>query len=295
MPWLTPDEATLPRIKCLSVPVPAGEVGRACFLGALQPLSSAGNWEQYGTATPIQTAAAFLDALWDAGDCARLEYAARVLSTHHSDLIAFWPLSHSPVDLSGKARDGNAFETEWGAPGIGDGLTAAFFDSAPRWVDVSGASLAAAFDGNIGSLIVWFRVANAGVWTDGAWRRLLSLYVDANNVLEVYRRGTDGDVSVSHTGDGTTRTVTHTFADFPTGWQCLAATWDTAATELRLYVNGAASSAWTWTMGTWTGSLNQAFLGAQTNGGFRWFGSLAHVALWQRVLTAGEIEALGVG
>lgn len=59
MPWLTPDLQEW-GFKCHQILLPDDEKLRAAFRGAFYELSHAHNWEQYGTATPIEIAELFL-------------------------------------------------------------------------------------------------------------------------------------------------------------------------------------------------------------------------------------------
>lgn len=57
--WLTPDNVG--GAQCIPVFIPAGEEHRAVLLGLLLDLLREQNWEQYGTATPEDTAAAYFE------------------------------------------------------------------------------------------------------------------------------------------------------------------------------------------------------------------------------------------
>lgn len=223
-------------------------------------------------------------------------YHDRVLSMHAANLFAYWRLNEasgsSAADASGNGHTGTVTGVTWGQAGIGDGLTAGGFDGINDDVDVHSAGLASAFNGAAGTLLLWFRVADAGVWTDGSWRRLLSFRVDANNSLEVYRRSSDNDLSVTLVSGGTTRTLTYHFASAPTGWQCVATTWSEADDKLSLYINGESQTPISY-LGTWAGSLVTAHLGSRWDDAYYWHGDLAHVALWDCALTADEIACLG--
>lgn len=61
MPYLTGDE--IPEDLCtITIPIPNDAVFRRAVWGALLDLTYAHNWEQHGTVTPAEQAAAFLDA-----------------------------------------------------------------------------------------------------------------------------------------------------------------------------------------------------------------------------------------
>lgn len=71
--WLTPDNAdALAELVCKRILVPDSQPFRESVNGALLELTHAWNWEQYGSMTPEETAAAMLD-IYDEymlnGDC----------------------------------------------------------------------------------------------------------------------------------------------------------------------------------------------------------------------------------
>ena len=99
-------------------------------------------------------------------------YADKVLSYGP---IAYWPLwetaGASAACLVNPAQSGTAVGVTWANDATGAfGTAAPFFDGANDDINIYTAALAAAFSGHVGSLMVWCRVANAGVWTDGAAR-----------------------------------------------------------------------------------------------------------------------------
>jgi microcystin-dependent protein len=60
--WLTPDDPPDGE-QCFQLTIPGGEEYAAIFRGALVPLFSPANFEQFGSQTPEETAQAFVDAL----------------------------------------------------------------------------------------------------------------------------------------------------------------------------------------------------------------------------------------
>lgn len=61
--WLTPD--SLGDLESVCVYVPGGQESKSALLGALVLLTKVWNWEEYGSKTPEETAAAWLDALFE--------------------------------------------------------------------------------------------------------------------------------------------------------------------------------------------------------------------------------------
>lgn len=64
MPWLTPD-GPLPGLVAYKVFLPDNDQLRAAFFGAFLDLCIIGNWEQFGTLTPVEVAELFIDAWLD--------------------------------------------------------------------------------------------------------------------------------------------------------------------------------------------------------------------------------------
>jgi microcystin-dependent protein len=60
--WLTPEDEP-GELRCFRIFCPAGDEYEAALRGALIPLCDPENWEQKGSQTPEDTAAAFVDAL----------------------------------------------------------------------------------------------------------------------------------------------------------------------------------------------------------------------------------------
>lgn len=224
-----------------------------------------------------------------------IEQAVNVRQGH---CIGCWAHNDAPGsltvrDYSGRGHHGTPHAVTFGQPGRG-GLTAGAFDGSTSYVDVFSASLAGAFSLAEGSLLVWFRVAEASVWLDSEWRRLLHLKADPDNMLHLYRRGgEDRKLSFSHTGGGYTRTATYEFPGTPVSWQCLVATWKEGASgpedHLYLYVNGNEEAHLTY-LGTSVGALTEALVGS--NGSLYWNGDLGLVSLYDVVLTVGEAARL---
>ena len=210
--------------------------------------------------------------------------------------IAYWPLdegsgtvAHCLVDPAQNgtyARDVSVMGTQ---EGIGDGNTAPTFDGANDRVLLTTAALTAAFNGDTGTLVGWYRVSGAGIWTDGnahvgcyfrdgAYTNLVNWRKDiANNRLFMDYRA--GGVAESATLNGRSFTT----------WVHMAITWDKPADAVSYYENGA------WletdnTLGVWAG-ITVAYLGAD-NLANKWSGSLAQFALFDYAMTVGSVAEL---
>lgn len=243
----------------------------------------------YRSRTSLQDTSAPAAALGD--DPA---YWKAVAATRTAHLIGYWRLAESAGatvhDSSGAGRDGAASGVTWGQPGVGDGSAAAGFDGINDYLTLAGASLAAAFDGDEGTLLIWLRVPEDPVWNDGAYRYLariasatcaIKVFKTPGGVIEVQRSA--GGVLKGHSVSGLSGT----------GWTCLALTWSRSADRQITYRDGAAVGSPHTGLAAWTEVPTLAAFGAySTSGSSPWYGTLAHIALWDAALGSAELAAL---
>lgn len=220
----------------------------------------------------------------------------------YSDLIlslsplAYWPLS----DLSGTA----AVELVAARNGTYAGVdlaqaqapyVAPLFGGSGDSCNIYSAGLAGAFSAAAGSISIWAKVYDAGVWTDGAYRNLITFYVDGSNSISIQRSSTNGRVSWFYIAGGTQEQRNKESLS-TTAWVHLALTWSVADDKVIAYYNGAQEGATMTTLGTWAGALsnNNTAIGCfrVTTALQVWNGWLAHAALWTRALTAAEVANL---
>lgn len=214
--------------------------------------------------------------------------------------IAYWPLAEASGttanDESGNGRNGTYTAVTLGQTGIGDGRTAASFDGSTSFANVFSASLQAAFNNQEGTLAAWARVSGAGVWTDGAQRRIVRLAADANNSVVLFKATTNNQLSWTYQAGGTSSTRSKG-AVSTTDWIHVALTWSKSGDQAIAYFNGVQEGAVLSGLGAWAGNLasSTTLIGAtsQTPGGV-WNGNLAHVAVWATPLSAAQIATLAV-
>ena len=101
------------------------------------------------------------------------QYFNKVLGIQKADLIGHWPLNEGR-------------NTTTPAPA---------FDGTNSYVNIYSASLNTAFSGSAGTFLCWAKVSGAGVWTDAAWRNLITLRVDASNYVEIAKSSTNNRLS----------------------------------------------------------------------------------------------------
>lgn len=215
--------------------------------------------------------------------------------------IAYYPQAEPSgttiVDESGNGRNGTYVGVTLGQPGIGDGRTAAGYGGVMSYGNIYSASLAGAFNGAEGSLVTEARVANAGVWTDGAFRDLVRILVDANNFVALFKTNTNNTLSVGQTAGGVSKTISTNALGGTTIPFSVALTWSKTADQVKIYINGTQIGSTLTGLGTWTGSLSptRTTIGAtSTVPTVVWHGILPHTAIFNRALSAAEIASLAV-
>lgn len=208
--------------------------------------------------------------------------------------IAYWPLwdvagASSAVELMG-VGNGAPVAVTFGVAGIGDGKTAASFNGSTSRVNAYTAAFSSAFSGATGAIALWAKVSGAGVWTDGVLRCFDYISVDANNRVFWRRPATDYQIDAYYVAGGTLKYVNLTGLT-STDWYQFAITWSKPADEFKAFVNGTQIGTTVTGLGTWAGSLSSSLvtIGRDADPANTWSGSIAHVAVWDKVITPTEV------
>lgn len=230
-----------------------------------------------------------------------VEYWQRVKEIRPASLLAYWRLNESSgttaADSSGNSHSAAVSGTTWGASGIGDGDTAASFDGVNDFINLYSTGLRDAFNGPAGTVMIWGRVANVGVWTDGMSHSLVRLVADGNNLVHLFKPSTSNYLEWRYTAGGTIKN--YDLSGVSTlNYFVMAITWNKNAGangEVKCYYNGVQVGSTLTGLGTWAGQLasTTACIGARdTTPTNPWAGILAHAALWNVALSANEIAQL---
>jgi len=221
-------------------------------------------------------------------------YTDTVLTTNP---IRYWPLN----DASGTSAtelvvgdNGTYVGPTLGQPGIGDGGTSAFFDGALDYVDIYSAAFNTAFNGQEGTVMAWAKVANAGVWTDGAFRRIFTLQQDATERISAYKTNTNDNIASIYIANNIFRL--RDYSENSTNWLLYTLTFSKSNDAAIVYLNTLPAVPLT-SLGTSSIVLNPAstIIGsADTTPTQPWYGYLAHVAVWDYALTPAQIAGLYV-
>lgn len=239
-----------------------------------------------GPALPVYVVGGVLDTL---------AYTRQVQTLAGAALIAYWPLAESGgtaiTDASGNGHAGTASNVALGAPGIGDGRTAARFNGTSSVVNVFSAGLAAAFSGVEGTIAAWCRVGASGVWGDSTIRRAVTLSVNAQNRILLQKNSAAGQLIPNYVAANVGKSQTQ--ATTTLAWFHLATTWSAAGDTVAHYFNGALITAALHTLGAWAGALAVAAIGANDlTPTSVWSGDIAHVVLCNAALAPATIAAL---
>ncbi len=226
-----------------------------------------------------------------AGGGVSAQYWQKVVAMSPITYLPLWDAagSSSAIDLMGLGN-GTPSNVTFGLSGAGDGRTAASFNGSNSKVNIFSSALASAFDGARGTLSAWAKVSGSGIWTDGTIRYITFLIADGNNNVYLARTSTNNVVRGEHAGSSAFVGVN--VPTTTTDWFHLAVTWNKTNNAVKVYFNGSQSGATQAGVGTFSGSLTAANIGATAAPANSWSGLIAHVALWASELDSSQISAL---
>lgn len=167
------------------------------------------------------------------------------------------------------------------------------FDGATDYNNVLTAQFAAAFDGQVGSLMIWCRVFNAAVWTDGTLRIGWRVTAPGNNLIRINRAAANNSLEWYYRAAGINEVVT--LGGLNTlDWFQMVMTWDLNAGvngEVLAYYNGVQTGLTQGALGNWGANPpTSLFIGAISAApNSVWNGWLAPGVGWARALTPVEV------
>jgi hypothetical protein len=225
----------------------------------------------------------------------RLSYANKVLAMSP---VAYWPLNETTGltainygSLGGAANgvyDSHVILASVDAPGGG---------KSPRWsstntaeqVNIYSAALNGAFNGQLFSIAVWWKVFDVSVWTNGTNHYVFDVGVDSTQHVWTSKTATNGNVQ-NRSISSEVVTASHS----ETGWVFTVLTMSKAANQFMVYENGVQVGTTQAVPDTWTGALGSGncHIGNSRNLSYPWKGYISQVAIWDRVLTPAEIASL---
>ena len=177
----------------------------------------------------------------------------------------------------------------FGYPGI-HGYHVPYFDGTAGYINIFSTAFANAFNGAEGTILIWPKVYDAGVWTDAVTRWIIHFSVDGNNTIRIYKDASNPLTWLYNAG-GTALSVT--LAVTPTNFMRLGLTWSKSNNKVRAFYNGVQTSVDKTGLGVWAGALDatKTVIGAyNTTPVSVWYGYLADGVLLNREATPEEIK-----
>jgi hypothetical protein len=232
---------------------------------------------------------------------AKKSYAGKILATGP---IAYWPLNETAgavaVNYGSLGTDANGAYTGVDlANALGpDGKNyAPWFDGTNDYCDIYTATFIGGFDKTLGSYSVWIKPTDVGVWSDTTLRGILvNQYITASNLIQITKPSgvaNDDKIIFTYQQGANIKTVL-TPAQNGTDWIHLGLTWTIAGDELKAYLNGVQTGLTQTGLIAPTNPHNIALIGAGTTTPTNvWNGWLAHITIWNRVLSPAEMLKMG--
>jgi hypothetical protein len=161
-------------------------------------------------------------------------------------------------------------------------------------VNVLTAALQGAFNGSTGTLLIFAKVFNVGVWTDATIRTALHLYADGSNYQKIAKSSTNNIVAFNSYMGGSAEF--YSLSNSAIDWQLYAQSWDTPGDAVKYYHNDTLKETDTG-IGTWAGILARAVLGVPNASvpSQAWYGYLSHAVICDYAATQAQISAVYAG
>ena len=210
--------------------------------------------------------------------------------------IAYWPLNESAgaaaaicqIDTDQNGTPSNVtFGDTLGPDGVN---YAPSFNGISSTISIDTAALEAAFDGDEGTISIWIKVSGSGVWTDGIYRTMLSLYGDSANNFRIQKTNANNNFRVLRlvTDESDIYSATQSTTD----WFNFCMRWSVTGGKVEYFIDGSEIVGEL----SITNSYNSSTFSHATIGSFGssywWSGWLAHVAVFDSALSDEAILAL---
>lgn len=181
---------------------------------------------------------------WPYGILKGGDYGTRLLARSP---YAMWHLDEAAgasaiVDASGNGCSGVPTNVTFGAPGIGDGRTAAYFDGT-AFINVMSAAFDSLFDGEVGTIILSVKRDPAADWTTNTPYTWLQFgnYTPSNNFLSAAKY-LENEIRGSRQASGVAVLLDRYWTQMPltdTDWHTFGMTYDqTTAGVSQMYWDG---------------------------------------------------------
>ena len=228
----------------------------------------------------------------------RRQYWRKIYNLARANMIGFWRQNETAgavsVDSSPEGNDGAYTGVDLANAAGPDGVFVPFWDGTNDYNNIQSVGLAADINVQEGTMMLWMRPFDAGVWTDGAIRWIMRVYRNADNYVEILKWSTNNQLIWRYKAAGVEKlrsSLTHNL----TPWQLLTITWSLSAGatgEVRAYSNGVQVGATMDNLGTWNPANTPtiSIIGAQTLVPANvWHGWLGPGLIWNIPLTPAQV------
>lgn len=247
--------------------------------------------------------------LWAESYCQRLDFLAPnhnnagVYQTNVKALtpLVYWPLNETVGTVARNAMNNSAYD---GASNNVYLKNVFYLDYAyhfsTSYVNIYSSSLNTNMNKAEGTISLWFRLSRKEDWTPAtATERLLSIESDDNNrfVVDITNASVLRCIRIA---GGNAEIVSNDYsATKPLDWINVVMTYSVASDQFKMFINGVQVGSTQTSIGTFSGALSstKCVLGAQTTAPAVVLteGEIAHVAIFNSVLSAGNITILATG
>ena len=224
--------------------------------------------------------------------------AQKVKILFGSNLIACYPLNET---AGGTAKDssGNGFDGSYVGPTLAQaafptGGLAPLFDGTNDYVNIQGAGLAAAFNGNEGTIILFYKVLDVGVWADGTSDSMIGFYASDNNRMYLIKSSNTNKLVRTRYANGVGLPAAGGLATVAPsiGWCMFTYVYSDGTDIMKSFCNSEQLETTITGLETWTGAPTRSRIGAGINAGspdnfFK--GYLSHVIVLNRPATNAEL------
>lgn len=230
--------------------------------------------------------------------------AVAVGATYISKVIGYSPIAYWPLNeaigasavvcqinpLQNGSPSNVAFGNTLGPDGVNN---APLFNGTNSLINVTTNTFKAAFNGPEGAVSVWYKTANAGVWTDATSDRFFIVSGDSNNTLFVGKHENNNTTQLFYKANGTLTEVRKA-SQVSTDWIHYAMRWSDANNLVEYFINGLEVSGQDAMNTTWNSTVDFSVIGASNvGGGYVANGWLAHVAVFNTPVSDAIMLGLG--
>lgn len=217
-----------------------------------------------------------------------------------SSLIGFWTQNELSggvsIDYSGLGHHGAYTAVNLGQAGVpGMGMSSAGYVTGASFNNIYSASLNTAFNGELGTVLIFAKVSGVGIWTDGLKHTTFMLRADANNYHSIVKEVTNGRLGYYGRVGGVSESILKNGVS-TTDWMALGITWNRAGVGVTAYFNAVIEGAAQAIANPWAGNLDadRTAIGCEriSTTASIWSGSIGAMLFYNTEKTATEIAYL---